>query len=144
MVFSCWYIEEKFFNETMSSLAGLKKIIQFLAKVPILAIFGYLGPRSKSILSTYKQNFEKSLVNFLGEVVKNLVLNFELSIFAGLWGGSPFASRHFPKSVILASCNFMGRAFVACYACSIVFFVLPDNKLLIASNEMDFYCIFGY
>ena len=50
----------------------------------------------------------------------NIVVNFELSIFKKVRGGSRFASRHFPKSVILASCNFVGRAFVACCACSIV------------------------
>ena len=114
--------KEKNFNEKMSSLPGLKKkVVQFPAKVPILANFGHLGPPSKSIFSTYRQNFEKSLVSFLGEVVRNIVLNFELSISAGLrGGGSRFASRHFPKSVILASCNFVGRPFVAYYACSIV------------------------
>ena len=72
----------------MSSLAGLKKkVIQFSAKVPILAIFDYLGPLSKSIFSTYRQNFEKSLVSFLGEVVRNIVLNFQLSIFKKVRGG---------------------------------------------------------
>ena len=48
------------------------------------------------------------------------MLNFQLSIFKKVRGGSRFASRHFPKSVNLASCNFVGRPFVACYACSIV------------------------
>ena len=66
----------------MSSLAGLKKkVIQFSAKVPILAIFDYLGPPSKPIFSTYRHNFKKSSVSFLGEVVRNIVLNFQLSIF---------------------------------------------------------------
>ena len=37
-------------------------------------------------------------------------------------GGSRFPSRHFPKSVTLASCNFVGRPFSARYACSIVNF----------------------
>ena len=50
----------------------------------------------------------------------NIVLNFQLSIFKKVRGGSRFASRHFPKSMILASCNFAGRPFVACCACSIV------------------------
>ena len=49
------------------------------------------------------------------------MLNFELSIFKKVrGGGSRFASRHFPKSVNLASCNFVGRPFAACYASSIV------------------------
>ena len=111
--------KEEYFNEKMSSLAGLKKVIQFYAKVPILAIFDYLGPPSKSIFSTYRQNFEKSSVCFLGGIVRNIVLNFQLSIFKKVRGGSRFASRHFPKSVILASRNIVGRPFVACYACSI-------------------------
>ena len=81
------------------------------------SIFGHF----EVIFSTYRQNFEKSPVSFLGDVVRNIVLNFELSIFKK-GGGSRFASRHFPKSVILASCNFVGRPFLACYACSIVIF----------------------
>ena len=64
-----------------------KKAIQFSAKVPILAIFDYLGPHSKSVFSTYRLNFEKSTVNFVGEVVKNIVLNFGLSIFKKRRGG---------------------------------------------------------
>ena len=88
----------------------------------ILAIFDYLGPHSKSIFSTYRQNFKKSLVSFLGEVVRNFVWNFEFSISSGLRGGSRFAGRHFPKTVILASYNFAGRPFIACYACFFVFF----------------------
>ena len=107
----------------MSSLAGLKKVIQFSAKVPILSIFDYLGPPSKSIFSTYRQIFENSSVSVLWEVVKNAVLNFELSVFEKVRGGATrFASGHFPKSVILASGNFMGRPFAACYACSIGIF----------------------
>ena len=72
----------------MSSLDGLKKVIQFSAKVLILAIFGYLGPPSKSILSTYRQIFKKSSVSFLGDVVGNIVVNLETSISDGLrgWG----------------------------------------------------------
>ena len=69
--------KEEYFNEKMSSLAGLKKVLQFSAKVPILAIFGYLGPPSKSISSKYRQNFGKSSVSFLGQVVGNIVLNFD-------------------------------------------------------------------
>ena len=37
------------------------------------------------------------------------MLNFELSIFKKVReGASSFASRHFPKSAILASCIFVG------------------------------------
>ena len=120
-----WYFpvsifKQSFFNQKMSSLAGLKKILHFSAKKPILAISDYLGPPSKSIFSTYRQNFKKSSVGFLGDVVRNIVFNFEVSIFKKVRGGNRFASRHFSKSVILATCNFVGRPFVAGYACSIV------------------------
>ena len=79
--------KEENFNEKMSFLAGLVKIFYFPAKVPILAIFGYLGPPSKSIFSTYRQNFKKSSVCLLGEVVRNIVLNFQLSIFKKMLRG---------------------------------------------------------
>ena len=78
--------KEKNIKEKMSSLAGFKKFIQFPAKVLVLPIFDYLGPPSKSIFSTYRQNSKKSLVFFLWEVVGNIILNFELSIFSGLRG----------------------------------------------------------
>ena len=72
----------------MSSLAGLKKKLSvFPQKKPILPISDYLGTPSKSIFSTYRQNFEKSSVSFLGKVVGNIVLKFEFSVFAGLRGG---------------------------------------------------------
>ena len=86
-----WYfpvstLNKEYFNEKMSSLAGLKKVIQFSAKVLILAIFDYLGPPSRSIFSTYSQIFKKSLLSFLGEVIRNIVINFGLSIFEKVWG----------------------------------------------------------
>ena len=68
----------------MSSLAGLKKSYSIFRKS---TDFGYLGPPLKSIFSMYKQNFEKSPVSFLGEVVRKFGLNFELSISCGLRGG---------------------------------------------------------
>ena len=104
--------------------------------------FGYLGPLSRSIFSTCRQGFEKFLVIFLGKVVENIVSSFELFIFFGLWGGSCFASWNFPKSVILADCNFVGRPFVSYYASSVVYFFPSDNKLLNASNAVDFYWLF--
>ena len=122
-----WYFpnstfKKEYFNEKMSTLAGLKKSYSIYRKIPILAIFDYLGPPSKSIFSTYRQNFKKSSVKFLGEVVSSIVLNFELCISSGLRGGSRFASRHFPKTAILAMCNFVRRPFKACYTCLIVIF----------------------
>ena len=112
MVISCW----------LSSWSQQKRS-QFLAKVPFLAISGYLGPPSKSIFRTCRQNFKKSSESFLGKAFRDNVLNFEFSSFKKLRGGtSRFASRHSPKSMILASCNFMGRPFVASCAFSIVYF----------------------
>ena len=94
----------------MSSLAGLnKKIFNFLQKKLILAIFGSLGPTWKLIFSTYRKSFRKSVEFLLRKVNGNFVLNFELSIFEK----RGFASRHFLKSVFLASCIFMVRPFVA-------------------------------
>ena len=50
-----------------------------------------------------------------------------------MWGASRFASRLSPKSVILASCNVMRRPYVACHACSNVYFHFFINKFSIAS-----------
>ena len=104
-----------FWTKKTSSLSGLKKkLFNFPQKYrfwPFLATWVHL-------FSTCGKYFKKSLENLLQEVVRNIVLSFEPSICSGLRGGSRFASRHFPKSVILASCNFVGRPFVACYACS--------------------------
>ena len=41
MLFATSTIREEYFNEKMSPLAGLKKVMQFPAKVSILAIFDY-------------------------------------------------------------------------------------------------------
>ena len=99
-----------------------KQVIQFPAKLLILAIFGYLVPHSKSIFSMYRQTFKKFLVVYLEKVDRIIGVNFELSVSSGLRGGSRFAFRQFPKTVTLASCNFVGRPIVACYACSIICF----------------------
>ena len=115
--------QEEYLNEKISSLTGLKKIIHFSAKVLILAIFDYLGWLSKLISSTYRQNFKNpwsvSLERLLGTLCHDL--SFLSSKECG--GASRFASRHFPKSVILANCYFVRRPFLACYACSIVIFL---------------------
>ena len=89
----------QYFNEKMSSLAGLKKSIELSARVPILAIFGSLGLPSKSIFSIYSQKIEKSVVSFLGEVVRNTVLKFELSIFKRVrLGGLAVSKVNFLKN----------------------------------------------
>ena len=114
--------------------------MQILSKVPTSAFFDYLGPLSKWIFSTYRQNLQKSLFSILEAVVRFYVLIFELRIFSGLRRMAiRFASPPFPKSVSLACCIFVGWPFVACYTCSIVFFLLLIFKLLIASNAVGFY-----
>ena len=120
-IFPLVHSKGSFWTESWAFQLVSKKVFHFSAKVPILALFDYPGPPSKSISSKYRQNFEKSLAIFLGEVVRHTVLNFQLSIFKKVRGGaSRFACRHSPKSVNLISCYFVGRPFVACYACSIV------------------------
>ena len=125
VLFSCYSTQEQLIlrKDELCSWSQ-KKVIQFSAKVLILAIFDHLGPPSKSIFSTYKQNFKKSLVGFLGKIVRNIEKFFELPIFKRLrrGGASRFASRLFPKSVTLASCKFVERPIIACYAYSIVIF----------------------
>ena len=44
-------------------------------------------------------------------------------------GASRFASRHFPKFVILTSCISVGRPFVAYYMCSFVYFSFSQYKV---------------
>ena len=61
-----------------------QKLVLFFSKVPILAIFGYLGTTSRSNSSTYRKNFEKPLRDFLSEVFENIELGFERSISSGL------------------------------------------------------------
>ena len=122
---SCQHIQwEVFYRKDELSSWSQKKVIEVSAKVLILDFFDYLGPNSKSIFSTYKQNFRKYLVSFLEEVVRNIVFNFQFSIFKKVrrGGASRFARRPFLYSVILASCNLVGRPFVACHACSSVTF----------------------
>ena len=58
-----------------------------------------------------------------GEVVGIILFKFEFSISFGLRGGTRFASRPFPKAVILASCNFVVWPFVACYIYAFVYFL---------------------
>ena len=67
VVFSSEYLRRAVFQrkDELSSWSQ-KKVIQFSAKVPSLTIFDYLGPHSKSIFSTYSQNFEKFWARMLG------------------------------------------------------------------------------
>ena len=59
VVFSCYHTQRTVVSlEDEFSGLSQNEIIQFPAKVPILAIFDHLGPPSKSIFSTYRQNFE--------------------------------------------------------------------------------------
>ena len=111
----------RYFNEKISSIDGLKKSYSNFRKSTDFGQFWLPRATFQVNFLDVQANFQKSMVRFLGQVVGNIVLNFELSIFALLqWDGSRFASRHFPESVILARCNLVGWQFVACYACYIV------------------------
>ena len=116
--------KDEYFNEKMSSLAGFKKSYSIFRKSTDFGHFWPPGSTFKVDLLNLQAKFRNVLSHFPGgEVVRNIVLNFGLSIFKKVRGGaSRFASRHFPKSVILASCNFVRRPFLACYSCSIVIF----------------------
>ena len=114
-----------------------KKVIQFPAKVPILAFFDYLGPPSKSISSTYWQKFEKSKENVPGQVISNIV--FEFFYFKKVRGSSRFASRNFPKSVILASFNFVGLHFLLVTLVLWLIFIPLITRLSNICNAVDSY-----
>ena len=87
-------------------------------------VFGHFWlPRS-----TFKVNFLNSQVKFrkipgifTGDVLRIIVITNEFSVFKKVRGASRFASRHIPKSITSASCNIVGRPFVACFTCSFVF-----------------------
>ena len=68
----------------------------------------------------------------------NIMLSFETSIFKTVRGVIRLAIQLFAKPVILSSCNFVGRPFVACFACSNVIFPIYNSKFSIASNAVDF------
>ena len=51
--------KDKCFYEKLTSLASLNSFFYFPAKVPILAIFGYLDPFSQTIFSMWTENFMK-------------------------------------------------------------------------------------
>ena len=111
----------------MSSLDGLKE--SHLISCDSTDFGQFWLPRStfKVDFLNVQAKFQKTLFCFVGKIVRNIVLNFELSISAGLRGGR-FASRHFPKSVILTSFIFVGRPFLACYACSTVIVLFSQEK----------------
>ena len=84
--------------------------------------FWLLGSTFKVDFLNVQSKLQKILGQFPGQVVRNILWNFGISISAGLRGVSRFASRHFPKSLILASWKSVRLPFVACYTCSIVIF----------------------
>ena len=79
--------KEKYFDEKMSSLTDLKKIINFPRKFrfwPFLTTWVHFQSRFSRRRG---KHFEKSLKGLLGEVVRNIMLIFELSMFSDLLGG---------------------------------------------------------
>ena len=103
-----WYLNQ------LSSLSQ-QKVLQSLAKVLILTIFGYLGPNSKSSCSTYNQSLENPWsVSWWSLGTLCYVLSFLSS--KGCRGGQQlFCNSTFFKTLILASCDFVGRPPKACY-----------------------------
>ena len=114
-----------FFNEKMSSLAGLKKkLFDFPQRYrfwPFLTTWVHIQGRFSQRTGKNSQNSSSiSCRRFSGTLCQ--IFSFLSSKRCGGTGGR-FASRHFPKSVFLASCSFLARPFVACYACSIIIFL---------------------
>ena len=115
--------KEEYFDEKMTSLAGLEKSYPTICKNTDFDHFCLLGSTFKVDFLNVREKLQKFLWKFVREgCYKHYVDFWALYLFWSAWGGSRFESRHFPQSVILASCSFLGRPFVACYACSIVIF----------------------
>ena len=95
-----------------------EKVIHLRAKVPILAIFDFLCPPSKSFFPNYRQNFKKSFVFFPGEMLG--ILCFLGFLSSKGYGGALAVLQvdvlRTPYSVTFGSCIFVGRPFVACDA----------------------------
>ena len=112
-------IAEEHFNEKMSSLAGLKKSYPIFRKSTDFGHFGLPRSTFKVDFLNVKAKVRKILGQFCGKSCwKNCVKSGAFYLFWPAGGSSRFASRPFPKSVILARCNFVARPFIACYACS--------------------------
>ena len=115
--------EAKYFDEQISSLVRLKKsLFNFPQRYwfwPILA--NYVHFQSRFSQRTGKISKNPGSVSW--RRLLETLLKFELSICKKTRGGiSRFASRLFLISVSLACYFFAGSPFVACYACSIVYF----------------------
>ena len=76
----------EYFNENISSLGGLnKKLIEFLSKYqfwPFLTTWVHL----KIDFLNLEAKFQKIREEFTGGFIRNVVLNFELSIFRKVHG----------------------------------------------------------
>ena len=78
--------KEEYFNEKMSSLDGPKKSCSFFRNSTDFGHFWLTGSTFKVDFLNIRENSKKSSVSSLGEVVRNIVLNFELSIFETVRG----------------------------------------------------------
>ena len=112
----------EYFNEEMSFLAGLKKNYSISRKSTDFGRFWLPGSTFKVDFLHVGNNFQKIFGTLLRESCSEHYVKFWAFYLFWPAGGNRFASWHFPESAILASCNFVGRPFVACYACPIVFF----------------------
>ena len=80
-------LKGEYFNEKMSFIVGLKKSYSTFGRSTDFGHFWLPGSNFKVDFLNVQAKFQKILGQFLGEVVRNIALNFELSISAGLRGG---------------------------------------------------------
>ena len=82
-----------------------------------LVLSDFLGPASKSVFLIYRQKNEKMLSQFPGGGCWDHRVRLWDFDFWPAWGGvSRFASQFSEKTVVLVSCNSIGRHFVAFWA----------------------------
>ena len=111
--------KREYFNEKISSLVGLRKSYLIFRKNTDFGHFCLPGSTFKVNFLNVQAKFQIILGQFpVGSCQEHCVIFWAFYLQKGAGGASRFASRQFPKSEILASCNFVGRPFVAYYACS--------------------------
>ena len=112
----------------MSCVAGLNKSCSVFRKSTDFCHF--LLPRSvfKVNFLNLRPKFWKILDGFPEGGCQKHCAKFWTFFIEVRGGTSRFASRRFPETVIVASCNLAGRPFVACHIFCIVFFSFPISK----------------
>ena len=111
--------KKAYFKENMSSPAGLKKSYSISRKSIDFGHFWLLSSTFKVDFLKVQEKIREIVGQFPGRGFKEHCVKFWASYLQKVAGAT---GSRFAKSVILASCNVMGRPFVACYARSIVYF----------------------